>query len=67
MSHKKHNKEHERKHDRHVEPQERDTRKIDNKVYNKELAKLQIELVKLQEWICLKDGMPPAKAVLSKG
>ena len=54
MSHKKHNKENERKHDRHVEPQERDTRKIDNKVYNKELAKLQIELVKLQEWIKFK-------------
>lgn len=36
---------------KNVEPQERDSRKIDNKFYNKELAKLQIELVKLQEWI----------------
>ncbi len=28
-----------------------DTRKISNKVYNHELAKMQIELVKLQEWV----------------
>ncbi len=34
-----------------VEPEHKDTRAIDNKLYNKELAKLQIELVKLQEWI----------------
>ena len=30
---------------------DRKSRKIPNKVYNKELARLQIELVKLQEWI----------------
>jgi len=29
----------------------KDKRKISNKVYNKELARLQVELVKLQEWI----------------
>jgi polyphosphate kinase len=34
-----------------IEPEKRDKRKIKTKVYNKELAKLQIELVKLQEWI----------------
>lgn len=34
-----------------VEPKKKDKRKIKNKQYNKELAKLQIELVKLQEWV----------------
>lgn len=34
-----------------IEPEKRDTRKIDDAVYEKELDKLQIELVKLQEWI----------------
>jgi polyphosphate kinase 2 len=34
-----------------VEPELKDTRTISNNVYNKELANLQIELVKLQEWI----------------
>ena len=34
-----------------VEPEKKDTRKIKRKVYEKELAKLQVELVKLQEWI----------------
>jgi polyphosphate kinase 2 len=34
-----------------IEPQKRDKRKIDLEVYYKELRKLQIELVKLQEWI----------------
>jgi len=34
-----------------IEPQKRDTRKVKNKVYLAELEKLQIELVKLQEWI----------------
>ncbi len=36
---------------RFVEPQEKDRRKIKKKVYEHELAKLQVELVKLQEWI----------------
>lgn len=36
---------------KHVEPEEKDTRKIKSKFYHKELNKLQIELVKLQEWI----------------
>jgi len=34
-----------------IEPEKRDTRKVKNKVYLAELEKLQIELVKLQEWI----------------
>lgn len=36
---------------KHIEPEQKDQRTISNKFYNKELAKLQIELVKLQEWI----------------
>lgn len=36
---------------RFVEPQQKDSRKIKRKVYERELGKLQIELVKLQEWI----------------
>ncbi|HDR04974.1 MAG TPA: polyphosphate kinase 2 [Candidatus Marinimicrobia bacterium] len=36
---------------RHIEPERRDKRTINNKLYEKELARLQIELVKLQEWI----------------
>jgi polyphosphate kinase 2 len=39
---------------KHIEPIVRDTRKIKNKVYEKELRRLQIELVKLQEWIKFK-------------
>ena len=34
-----------------VEPEEKDRRKIKKKVYEQELARLQVELVKLQEWI----------------
>ncbi len=36
---------------KNIEPEKRDKRRINQKLYNKELAKLQIELVKLQEWI----------------
>lgn len=36
---------------KNIEPEKRDTRKIDKKLYEKELRKLQIELVKLQDWI----------------
>ena len=36
---------------KNIEPKKRDSRKINKKLYEKELAKLQIELVKLQEWI----------------
>lgn len=36
---------------RFVEPQRKDRRRIDKKVYKRELARLQVELVKLQEWI----------------
>jgi len=34
-----------------IEPKERDKRRINNKIYLKELEKLQVELIKLQEWI----------------
>jgi len=34
-----------------IEPKKRDKRKINKKFYYKELARLQIELVKLQDWI----------------
>jgi polyphosphate kinase 2 len=34
-----------------IEPEQKDTRKIKKKVYERELARMQIELVKLQEWI----------------
>ena len=34
-----------------IEPEKKDSRKIPNKVYEKELLRLQVELVKLQEWI----------------
>ena len=34
-----------------VEPEQKDTRKIKKKVYERELARMQVELVKLQEWI----------------
>jgi len=34
-----------------IEPEKKDKRKINTRVYNHELARLQIELVKLQEWI----------------
>jgi len=37
-----------------IEPEKKDNRKINTKFYNKELAKLQVELVKLQEWISFK-------------
>ncbi len=36
---------------RNVEPEKRDTKKISNAFYEKELERLQVELVKLQEWI----------------
>ena len=34
-----------------VEPERKDRRKVKNKLYEHELARLQVELVKLQEWI----------------
>jgi polyphosphate kinase len=40
---------------RFVEPEQKDRRKIKSKVYERELARLQVELVKLQEWIKHKD------------
>jgi len=36
---------------KNIEPEKRDKRKIKKKIYEDELRKLQIELVKLQEWI----------------
>ena len=36
---------------KNIEPEKRDKRRVNIKVYNKELERLQIELVKLQEWI----------------
>ena len=36
---------------RSVEPEPKEDRKIEKKVYERELARLQVELVKLQEWI----------------
>lgn len=36
---------------KHVEPKKSDKKKIDNEVYLKELDRLQIELVEMQEWI----------------
>lgn len=36
---------------KNVEPKKRDDRKIDEDFYLKELAKLEVELVKMQEWI----------------
>jgi len=41
-------------HSKNIEPKKKDKRKINKKLYNKELAKLQIELVRLQEWIVFK-------------
>ncbi|MEN8186284.1 MAG: polyphosphate kinase 2 [Bacteroidota bacterium] len=40
---------------KNIEPEKRDKRKIKVKIYNKELERLQIELVKLQEWIKYKN------------
>jgi polyphosphate kinase len=40
---------------KNIEPEKRDKRRINTKFYNAELAKLQVELVKLQEWIKFKN------------
>ena len=52
-SDKKHSR-HEGKHLKHVEPEKKDHRLISKKRYNKELRKLEIELIKLQEWVKFK-------------
>ncbi|BBE17542.1 hypothetical protein AQPE_1698 [Aquipluma nitroreducens] len=49
-SEKKHSK-HGGKHLKHIEPEKKDHRLISKKKYNKELRKLEIELIKLQEWV----------------
>ena len=46
----KHSK-HEDKGLKHVEPEKKDHRLISKKKYNKEIRKLDIELIKLQEWV----------------
>jgi len=51
MSKENHKSDHHKENQKHVEPKERDPRKIKSKVYKKELKKLQIELVKLQDWV----------------
>ncbi len=43
------------KHTKNIEPEKRDKRKISKKLYHKELARLQVELVKLQDWIKFKN------------
>lgn len=49
-SEKKHSK-HEGKGLKSIESEKKDRRTIKDKVYEKELAKLEIELIKLQEWV----------------
>jgi polyphosphate kinase 2 len=46
----KHSK-HPKKGIRHVESEKKDHRSISKKKYNKELLKLEVELIKLQEWV----------------
>lgn len=50
MSKEKTKKKHHKSPD-HIEPEKKDKRRLGKKIYNKELRKMQIELVKLQEWI----------------
>ncbi len=45
------NKEDQQPKSKSIEPEKRDKRRINKKLYFKELANLQIELVRLQEWI----------------
>jgi len=52
-SEKKHSK-HEGKGLKNIESEKKDRRTIKDKVYEKELAKLEIELIKLQEWVIFK-------------
>lgn len=47
----KHHSKHERKEHKHIEPEKKDHKLIGNKRYEKELKKLEYELVKLQEWV----------------
>ncbi len=50
---KKHSK-HPEKGMKHIESEKKDHRFISKKKYNKELRKLEVELIKLQEWVKLK-------------
>jgi polyphosphate kinase len=45
---------HEGKDLKHIESEKRDRRRIKNKIYEMELRKLEIELIKLQEWVIFK-------------
>jgi polyphosphate kinase 2 len=47
----KHRSKHEGKGLKHVENEKKDHRSISKKRYNKEIRKLEIELIKLQEWV----------------
>jgi len=47
----KHPSKHEGKHLKHVEPEKKDHKLIKDKRYEKELLKLEIELIKLQKWV----------------
>ena len=47
----KHHSKHEGKDPKHVEPEKKDHKLIGDKRYEKELEKLEYELVKLQEWV----------------
>lgn len=50
----KHHSKHQGKHPDHVEPEMKDHRLISMKKYNKELRKLEIQLIHLQEWVKFK-------------
>src|SRR5450759_73175 len=47
----KHPSKHEGKHLKHVEPEKKDHKLIKDKRYEKELLKLENELIKLQKWV----------------
>jgi polyphosphate kinase 2 len=47
----KHHSKHEDKGLKHIESEKKDHRSISNKKYKKELRKLEVELIKLQEWV----------------
>ena len=46
-----HHSKHEDEKHKHVEPERKDHKLISDKRYEKELQKLEIELIKLQEWV----------------
>jgi len=50
----KHHAKHKSERLKHIEPEKKDHKLIDDKRYEKELRKLEIELIKLQEWVKFK-------------